>query len=170
MHDLKEEHGILNEKISEFITGTNVSDLEDKKRSLNYLKWLVRKTNLVQQENIFTIPPAIDPKIVRGSVVWVEFGFNLGREFGGRHPALIWRRTGESIYVIPLSSQRPALIKQHHVKVDKVYGFSTMDRWCNVLKIQNISIIRIDTTAAIGNVKGYVLDAIGAALVRNSYY
>lgn len=26
--------------------------------------------------------------IVRGDVVWVEFGFNIGEEFSGRHPAV----------------------------------------------------------------------------------
>ncbi len=31
---------------------------------------------------------------MRGAVVWIEFGFNIGNEFGGRHPAIIMRKTG----------------------------------------------------------------------------
>ncbi|MEF9946672.1 MAG: hypothetical protein RR737_08825 [Lachnospiraceae bacterium] len=27
--------------------------------------------------------------LIRGNVVWVEFGFNVGCEFGGKHPAII---------------------------------------------------------------------------------
>ena len=25
----------------------------------------------------------------RGNVVWIDFGFNIGNEFGGMHPAII---------------------------------------------------------------------------------
>ena len=39
-----------------------------------------------------------------------------------------------------------------------------MERWTNVLRLQNVSIQRIDMTASIGNVKGTVLDAINDAL------
>lgn len=170
IYDLNAKRTVLDEKLTNFISNTNITDREDKKRSINYLNWLSHKTCLVQQERTFVIPDEIDKKINRGAVAWIEFGFNLGREFGGRHPALIWRRTGESVFVIPLSSQTPTLIKKYHVKIDKVHNFSSMERWCNVLKIANISIARIDIAAAIGNVKGKILDDIGVALKNTSPY
>jgi hypothetical protein len=39
-----------------------------------------------------------------------------------------------------------------------------MERWTNVLKVQNVSIIRIDFLASMGNVKGEVLNQINKAL------
>ena len=39
-------------------------------------------------------------------------------------------------------------------------------RWTNVLKLQNVSIQRIDENSSIGNVKGDVLDAINDALKK----
>lgn len=170
MEDLIERQTILDSKISNLITTTNISNADDKKRSVNYLKWLAQKTELIQQEKEFCISANLDNQIKRGNVVWVEFGFNLGREFGGKHPALIWRRTGDSIFAIPLSSQRPLSIKSHHVKIEKVHGFADMERWCNVLKIQNVSIMRIDTSATIGNVKGHILDNLREALKNNTPY
>lgn len=170
MDDLHKKHEDLNKTILTFIASTNVKDADDKKRSLNYLNWLNVKTNIIQQERTVTIPPQIDASIKRGSVVWVEFGFNIGKEFGGRHPALILRRTEDSVFVIPLSSKTPKTIKDYHIKIDKVYNFTNIERWCNVLKIQNISILRIDTNATIGNVKGAVLDNISKALVTIKPY
>jgi len=107
-----------------------------------------------------------EDRLVRGAVVWIEFGFNIGNEFGGRHPAIILRKTGSSIFVVPLSSQEPDDKKDYHVKIEKVYGFRNMVRWTNVLKLQNVSIQRVDTSASIGNVKGYVLNDINNALKK----
>ena len=100
----------------------------------------------------------------RGDVIKVNLGFNIGNEFGGRHPAIILRKTADSIFVVPLSSQKPDSPQKYHVKIEKVYGFKNMERWTNVLRLQNVSIQRIDMTASIGNVKGTVLDAINDAL------
>jgi mRNA-degrading endonuclease toxin of MazEF toxin-antitoxin module len=150
--------------INNLIDNTDISVLDDKKRTQNYLVWLKIKTDLVLKEKDSIIPPEFDKKIQRGAVVWVEFGFNIGREFGGRHPALILKRTGDSVFVIPLSSQRPNTIKPYHVQIPRVYGFKNMERWTNVLKVQNVSIIRIDFLASMGNVKGEVLNQINKAL------
>lgn len=170
MNDLNKRHEVLNDSLIGFIAKTDVENADSKKRSLNYLEWLEKKTELVKQEGIFSVSKDIDAKIRRGAVIWVEFGFNLGREFGGRHPALILRRTGDSVFVLPLSSQQPLEAKKHHRKIEKVYGFSNMVRWCNILKIENVSLMRVDIAAAIGNVKGHVLDDINVALRENSLY
>lgn len=148
--------------IEDLIKATSMEDEEQRKRTYNYLDWMHKKTKMVIDEKNYVCLKNEDIK--RGSVVWVEFGFNISCEFGGRHPAVVLRRTGNSIFVLPLSSQEPSHIKPYHVKIPKVYGFKNMVRWCNVLKIQNVSIQRVDTSASIGNVKGQVLNDINAAI------
>lgn len=143
---------------------TNENSDDERKRTHNYFQWLSTKTQYVMDEPSFVCDE--EDKLVRGAVVWIEFGFNIGNEFGGRHPAIILRKTGSSIFVVPLSSQEPNEKKDYHVKVDKVYGFKNMVRWTNVLKLQNVSIQRVDTTASIGNVKGNVLNDINDALKK----
>jgi hypothetical protein len=39
--------------------------------------------------------------LIRGNVIWVEFGFNIGCEFGGKHPAIILKNIGEDLIVAP---------------------------------------------------------------------
>lgn len=102
--------------------------------------------------------------LIRGYVVWVEFGFNIGKEFGGKHPALILRVAGDNLIVVPLSSQTPDPIKDYHVKVDKVYRFQPMTRWINIHRIRPIDLKRIDFTSTYGTVKGTVLNSISSAI------
>jgi len=73
------------------------------------------------------IPPADKDVIIhntvfrRGCVVWVEFGYNIGVEFGGRHPAIILRNNRDSLLVAPLSSQVPSpATAAHNVAVRNV--------------------------------------------------
>lgn len=152
------------EQIDKLYSSTNLNDNEGRKRTNNYYQWVSKKTQYVIEEPAFVCDK--EDKLTRGSVVWIEFGFNIGNEFGGRHPAVILRKTGSSIFVVPLSSQEPDEKKEYHVKIEKVYGFKSMVRWANVLKLQNVSIQRVDTTASIGNVKGQVLNDINNALKK----
>lgn len=152
-------------ELDNLISNTNLSENEEVKRSINYLKWLEKKSQIINTEKTFIVPQNFN--IRRGNVVWIEFGFNIGREFGGKHPALVLRKTGDSIFVLPLSSQEPEEIKDFHVKIDKVFGFKNMIRWANVLKIVNVDIQRVDFTCSTGNVKGVILDKVNNALDRN---
>ncbi len=152
-------------ELDNLISTTNLNNVEEVKRSNNYLKWLEKKSQIINSEKNFKLPENFNIK--RGDVVWVEFGFNIGREFGGKHPALVLRRTGDSIFVLPLSSQKPSEVKDFHVKIDKVYGFKNIIRWANVLKIVNVDIQRVDFTCSIGNVKGNILNKVNNALDRN---
>ena len=152
----------LSSQVDRMYLSTNEDDDDERKRTHNYFQWISTKTKLVMNEPSFKCDK--EDKLVRGAVVWIEFGFNIGHEFGGRHPAIILRKTGSSIFVVPLSSQEPNEKRNYHVKVEKVYGFKSMVRWTNVLKLQNVSIQRVDTSASIGNVKGDVLNDINAAL------
>lgn len=97
--------------------------------------------------------------LTRKSVVWVEFGVNIGAEFGGRHPAIILKNLDDSLIVVPLSSQCPDSDK-FTVKIDSIYGFPTLQRWVNVTRIREIDISRVDFTCRIGNVNSRVMSDI----------
>ena len=97
----------------------------------------------------------------RGGVVWVEFGYNIGNEFGGRHPAIILRNNKDSLLVVPLSSQVPSSAAQSvNVTVPNVYGFPKKTRYVNVLRTRWVSILRVDMSSTFGTVKGQVLTEI----------
>ncbi len=162
--ELKKSKESANTQIDNLYSSTNLEDSEGRKRTNNYFQWISTKTQYVIDEPTYVCDK--EDKLGRGSVVWIEFGFNIGNEFGGRHPAIILRKTGSSIFVVPLSSQEPHIKKDYHVKIEKVYGFKNMVRWTNVLKLQNVSIQRVDTAASIGNVKGHVLNDINDALKK----
>ena len=159
-------------QIHSLIANTDMEDNDDRKRTKNYCDWISKKTDYMINEKAFNEKDPIYSKIKRGSVIWVEFGFNIGVEFGGKHPAIVLRRAGSSIFVIPLSSQMPREIKPNHVRIDKVYGFKNLIRWANVLKMQNVSIQRVDISesASIGNVKGDVLNKINEAIKNTHIY
>lgn len=93
--------------------------------------------------------------LIRKAVVWVDFGYNIGTEFGGRHPAIILKNLKNSLIVIPLSSQAPKTM-DYSVKVDKVYGFPAMPRWANVTRITQVSLSRVHFSK-IGDVKPSIL-------------
>lgn len=151
-------------EIENLYDNTDLDNLDDCKRTYNYYRWIHTKTNFIMNERQFSC--RIESQLKRGTVVWVDFGFNMGNEFGGKHPAIILRKSGQTVFVVPLSSQEPSKKHNFHVKVDKVYGMTDITRWTNVLKLQNVSIQRIDENSSIGNVKGDVLDAINDALKK----
>lgn len=99
----------------------------------------------------------------RGNVVWVNFGFNVGHEFGGKHPALILKNTKDTLIVLPLSSQTPKN-PDANVKIDNVYGLPLKTRWGNILRITPISIIRIDFLSPVGSVKNEILNDVSAKI------
>lgn len=155
-------------QLQKLVDKTDMEDNDDRKRTKNYFDWINKKTQTVIDEKSFNPNDKKYDQVKRGSVVWVEFGFNIGAEFGGKHPAIVLRRTGSSIFVLPLSSQKPSQIKPYHVKIEKVYGFKNLIRWTNVLKLKNVSLQRIDINASVGNVKGEVLNEINKA-IKNTH-
>lgn len=147
------------------IQSTDPKDLDLKKRTFNYLEWIEKKNSFFCNEKKPVHKNFSNLK--RGSVVWIDFGFNIGNEFGGKHPAIILRKTSSSVFVLPLSSQQPNNLNAT-VEIDKVYGLRNMKRWTNVLRLQSVSEKRIDYSSSIGNVKGPVLDNINIML-KNTY-
>ena len=114
------------------------------------------KKDSVPNEDIEIIARSL--VLIRKAVVWVDFGYNIGTEFGGRHPAIILKNLKDSLIVIPLSSQEPKTM-DYSVKVEKVYGYPLMPRWANVTHITQVSLSRVHFEK-IGDVKPYVLKQI----------
>lgn len=114
------------------------------------------KKDSVPNEDIEIIARSL--VLIRKAVVWVDFGYNIGTEFGGRHPAIILKNLKDSLIVIPLSSQEPKTM-DYSVKVDKVYGYPLMPRWANVTRITQVSLSRVHFEK-IGDVKPYILNQI----------
>lgn len=114
------------------------------------------KKDSVPNEDIEIIARSL--VLIRKAVVWVDFGYNIGTEFGGRHPAIILKNLKDSLIVIPLSSQGPQTM-DYSVKVEKVYGYPLMPRWANVTRITQVSLSRVHFEK-IGDVKPNVLKQI----------
>ena len=81
----------------------------------------------------------------RGNVVWINFGFNIGNEFGGIHPAIILKNLDTELFVVPLSSKMPIEYRDienckiteqekstkkqditNVIEINQVYGFKSM--------------------------------------------
>lgn len=117
------------------------------------------RTKIINDETIHKLMHILS--LNRGNVVWVEFGFNICKEFGGKHPALILRKVPNALFVTPLSSSAPESIKDWHVKVDRVYNYAKQEtRWINIHRIINVSLKRVDFNSPVGSVKGTVLTDI----------
>ena len=74
------------------------------------------KSNYIFKDNKYIFSnqkiPLEDVKILmkyvlfkRGNVVWIDFGFNVGNEFGGMHPAVILKNFEKDLFVLPISSK-----------------------------------------------------------------
>ncbi|PAD85020.1 hypothetical protein CHH57_01535 [Niallia circulans] len=156
---------ITNFKKSVYGTGS-----ESSKKVKNYLEWTTLKTEMIKNEDLFTIPDNKAPLIKRSYVHWVHFGFNVGKEFGGHHPAVILKETGDSVFVLPLSSGKIPLDKKgkpYCVDIPFVYDLAAIPRWANVLRIVCVSKMRLDFTSRTGRLQGKYMDAINEAMKKS---
>lgn len=154
-----------------FTNNTKRNDEEDVKRTVNYLNWTKNKTDIILNEKSFEIPEEKRNELKRGKVVWVDFGFNIDEEFGGRHPAVILKLFGHSMYCIPIDSghiPEDKKDKDYIIEIPFIFDMPRMPRWCNVLRLKTVSCQRIDFTSRIGRIKGEKLDEINEALDKCS--
>lgn len=137
----------------------------------DYLEWIDKKTKIIMNSNYFI--KKSKECIVRGDVVWVEFGFNIGEEFSGRHPAVVLKNGGKTLLVLPITSKTPTekqLASKTYVEINKIYNFRTIRRWVNIFNITPISIERIDFKKKKGNIKGADLDNISNAFLKTDLF
>lgn len=101
---------------------------------------------------------------LRGNVVWVEFGFNIGCEFGGKHPAIILKNIGEALIVAPLTSGTGGNKKTAIVEIDMVFNLPKRDRYTNITRITPISIYRVDLNSPMGSIRSKKMKEIFSAI------
>ena len=119
----------------------------------------------------------------RGNVVWIDFGFNIGNEFGGMHPAIILKSFDKELFVVPVSSKKPKeYVKLEQellegkisleecnkkkkeitsvVQLDKIYRFKDMTRWVDITRMRKVSLLRLNFSGTIGKIDGKYINAI----------
>lgn len=92
------------------------------------------------------------------SVVWIDFGFNIGKEFGGKHPAIILKNINNDVLIVaPVSTN----VDNRHTASDTVITFSQRDvfnlpslrdRFTNITRITPVSVYRLDVTSKVGSI------------------
>ena len=106
------------------------------------------------------------------NVVWVDFGFNIGCEFGGRHPAIILKNVGDVLIVAPISTNTNGIQASDTVITfypNEFYRMPSMrHRFTNITRITPISIIRVDLNSQIGSVKTIKFNEI-LTKIKNFY-
>lgn len=93
------------------------------------------------------------------NVVWVDFGFNIGCEFGGKHPAIIIKNiNNKTLIVAPISTDKG----DKQVSTDKIITFNSNEvynmrsirsRFTNITRITPVSVYRLDVNSTIGSIK-----------------
>ena len=66
--------------------------------------YIFNNTNISKEDTMLLTKKVL---LKRGNVVWIDFGFNIGNEFGGMHPAIILKNFDNEIFVLPISSKKP---------------------------------------------------------------
>lgn len=141
MYDLLNE---VNSKLQDLVNNTDDKNEKDIKRTKNYLSALSEHIDTINKEREFSLNEDQDKILKRGNIVWVDFGFNIGSEFGGRHPAIILKRLKQinQILVIPLDSSSDNPITEqkressdYWIKIqgEEIWGMQdNIVRWANV--------------------------------------
>ena len=119
-------------------------------RQKNY--YVFNNTNISYEDTMLITKKAV---LKRGNVVWIDFGFNIGNEFGGMHPAVILKNFDKDLFVLPVSSKKPIEYEKLEkiladgkisekecearknkiteiVQLNDISGFKKMMRWANI--------------------------------------
>lgn len=192
---------VINEKDENYIY-TNVVDYTLPKyvitqytfnKSNKVIKSIIKRNyQLNENKYIFNNPkiPVDDVKKLmkyilfkRGNVIWIDFGFNIGNEFGGMHPAVILKNFDNDLFVVPISSKKPpeyVKIEQdlkdkkitddecqtrkdditEIIELSKINGFRNMLRWARITRMKKISMLRVNFSGTIGTLDGADMDKI----------
>ena len=78
--ELEKSKENLNSQVDKLYSSTNKDSDDARKRTHNYFEWLSTKTQFVMDEPSFVCDK--EDELVRGAVVWIEFGFNIGMNLG----------------------------------------------------------------------------------------
>ena len=151
--------------------------------------YIFHNTNISKEDTMLLTKKVL---LKRGNVVWIDFGFNIGNEFGGMHPAIILKNFDIEIFVLPISSKKPKEYKKleqdYHnkkitleecekkkgqiteiVQIDNIYRFKDMIRWANITRMKKVSILRLNFNGTIGKVDGKYLSTINEK-IRTEFF
>ena len=151
--------------------------------------YIFNNTNISKEDTMLLTKKVL---LKRGNVVWIDFGFNIGNEFGGMHPAIILKNFDNEIFVLPISSKKPKEYKKleqdYHnkkitleecvrkkgqiteiVQIDNIYRFKDMTRWANITRMKKVSILRLNFNGTIGKVDGKYLNTINEK-IRTEFF
>lgn len=141
------------------------------------MNWLLTLIGYVEKER--ESDDGQMPEIKRGDIVWVELGFNVGKEFGGSHPAIALRdcKQGvDQVLVLPFGSQKPTRNLPIYVEFPNIVGLTGHlgigsddpdkgKHWANILGIRNVSRIRVTYQESMLRADDRILDRISGAIV-----
>lgn len=151
--------------------------------------YIFNNTNISKEDAMLLTKKVL---LKRGNVVWIDFGFNIGNEFGGMHPAIILKNFDNEIFVLPISSKKPKEYKKleqdYHnkkitleecekkkgqiteiIQIDNIYRFKDMIRWTNITRMKKVSILRLNFNGTIGKVDGKYLSTINEK-IRTEFF
>ena len=151
--------------------------------------YIFNNTNISKEDTMLLTKKVL---LKRGNVVWIDFGFNIGNEFGGMHPAIILKNFDNEIFVLPISSKKPKEYKKleqdYHnkkitleecekkkgqiteiIQIDNIYRFKDMIRWTNITRMKKVSILRLNFNGTIGKVDGKYLSTINEK-IRTEFF
>ena len=146
----------------------------------NNNKYIFNNLNIAKADALLLAKKVL---LKRGNVVWIDFGFNIGNEFGGMHPAIILKNFDNELFVLPISSKKPKEYKKIEeayndgkitqeecekrkndiieiVQIDNIYRFKNMIRWTNITRMRKVSILRLNFNGTIGKIEGKYLSII----------
>ena len=120
------------------------------KKALMLVDWITKWSSYLQREETFD--PSKLKAYKQSEIILVDFGFNIGGEFGGRHYAVILEKNNNPkagvILIAPISSYDPLKNqKAHPVNVDLGMGaIHNYPKGCQVVinQIRYISKLRIE--------------------------
>lgn len=104
--------------------------------------------------------------LIKGNVLWMNFGTNIGNEFSGLHPALILNvhiKSGD-VFVLPIDSGHSKPNLEYHIDIPRIYGFKDKPRYVNLYRTQWLSIKRIDFKNRIGHIDRKLLKKISDSI------
>ena len=126
-----------------------IAKLPKKKQDI-LVKWLAKWSGYISLEGSFK--PEYVPRYRRGDIVYVDFGFNIGNEYGGVHYAAVLEhynhKTSGNIMVVPLTSLEAGKTPADIAKDDLYLGsgiipWTPLDTVAKPAQIRAVSKMRI---------------------------
>lgn len=143
---LKDDNDMLNSvkgKLSSVLS--EIKDVESLKAN-SFIDWILKKSIYYKQHYFREKFHNLPYQMKRGDIVWVDFGINVGDEFGDDgtdgHFAMIWAQQGFMFIVIPLSKQER--VDKYTVNLGIIEGLPySQNSYAKLDNIKSIHIRRI---------------------------